>query len=292
MALKAYDNFGHATDGDCSGINYTGHVSRLMADIVARVPALHFVDLNRVLVFARPGRSGADGPYASCHCLTLPESEPGYFFWRDQHTGRITRRSEWFVTKSPTVELAGQSIAYLISFTLPRFCDQSLSRSRKRALYPPSTESWVAKLDTIVHELYHIDPAGAGLRLFERANGGPSRAIHGPRFFEDVAAMVQEYLDSHPNPALVEFLQQDFDGLATRFGGVAGLTFRHFPSYPRRYHEVLQPQPVGPELGDVRLEPMPAAIAATTFTDRDLQMRQFLARGTRLTNRLRPSIAA
>jgi hypothetical protein len=269
-----------------TGLNYTGQIVRLMADIVARVPTLAFIDLKRVVVFARPGRSGADGPYASCHCLTLPESDPGYFFWRDQQTGRITRRSEWFVTKSPTVELAGQPISYLISFALPRFCDQSLARSRKQSLYPPGTPAWVAKLDTIVHELYHIDPFGAGLRAFERADGLPSQAIHGPRYFEEVAEMVQHYLASAPEPALLEFLHHDFGGLSARHGGVVGLTFRSFPSYPRRYREVLEPQPAGPELGDARLEPLPRLAIATRFTEADLQLRQFFATGTRVAHRV------
>ena len=53
---------------------------------------------ERTLVFARRGRTGADGPNATCHCLTLPTSEPGYYFWADAVTGTITRRSPWFVT--------------------------------------------------------------------------------------------------------------------------------------------------------------------------------------------------
>lgn len=275
-----------------AGLNYTGLISRLMADIVARVPALSFIDLNRVLVFARPGRTGADGPYASCHCLTIPESEPGYFFWRDRATGQVTRRSEWFVTKSPTVELDGQRVSYLISFALPRFCDQSLARSRKRALYPAGTPSWVAKLDTIVHELYHIDPSGIGLRVFERADGQPSKSIHSATFFEDVAGMVQQYLASSPDPSLLEFLHEDFKGLLARYGGVAGLTFRSFPSYPRRYREVLRPQPPAPDLGDVALSPIEVAGVATHFSEADLQLRQFLASGTRLIPSQSPAVAA
>ena len=39
-----------------------------------------------VLVFARSGRSNAEGAFATCHCLTLPASEPGYYFWRDRAT--------------------------------------------------------------------------------------------------------------------------------------------------------------------------------------------------------------
>ena len=114
-------------------INYTERLTVLMEDIVARVPTLSFIDVSRTLVFARAGRSGAEGAYATCHCLSLPDSEPGYYFWRDRNTGRLTRRSEWFVTKSPAVTIGTMPIDYMFSFALPRFCDQQLSRSRKQA---------------------------------------------------------------------------------------------------------------------------------------------------------------
>ena len=84
-------------------INYTERVIVLMQDIIERVPALSFIDLKEVLVFARLGRSEAEGAFATCHCLNLPTSEPGYYFWRDRQTGKVTRRSEWFVTKTPEV---------------------------------------------------------------------------------------------------------------------------------------------------------------------------------------------
>ena len=70
-----------------------------MEDVVSRVPTLSFIDMSKVLVFARGGRTHAEGAYATCHCINLPPSEPGYYFWRDRKTGRLTRRSEWFVTK-------------------------------------------------------------------------------------------------------------------------------------------------------------------------------------------------
>ena len=35
-----------------------------------------------------------DGAYATCHCLTLPTSEPGYYYWRDRSSGEVTRRSD------------------------------------------------------------------------------------------------------------------------------------------------------------------------------------------------------
>ncbi len=161
-------------------INYTERIALLMQDIVRRTPSLSFIDLSEVLVFARFGRSEAEGAFATCHCLTLPESEPGYFFWRDRDTGELTRRSEWFVTKSPIVRLGETSVKYLISFVLPRFCDQTLERSRKADLYP-GAPGWIAKLDTVVHELYHIDPDETGIRRFVRADGSDSMRSHGPR---------------------------------------------------------------------------------------------------------------
>ena len=82
----------------CVGmINYTERIALLMQDVVRRTPLLSFIDLSEVLIFARFGRSDAEGAYATCHCLTLPESEPGYFFWRRAKTvARListTRRS-------------------------------------------------------------------------------------------------------------------------------------------------------------------------------------------------------
>jgi hypothetical protein len=272
-------------DLSCTGgwtemINYTEHLLLLMKDIVARVPKLSFIDMNRVLVFARAGRTTAEGAYATCHCICLPPSEPGYYYWRDRDTGRLTRRSEWFVTKSPRVHMSAQSIDYMVSFALPRFCDQMLARSRKQVHYK-GQPNWVAKLDTIVHELYHIDPARPGIRRMERADGTYSANCHGDRFFADVVAMVNQYLDSKPDPQVSDFLRHSFDDLTTRHGGVLGTTFRAFPSYPQRYTEVLRPQPEAPPDVHCRVEPLKLPRVITAYTDDDLMTRQFLRDTTR-----------
>src|SRR5437764_953804 len=73
-------------------INYTERLTVLMQDIVERVPMLSFIDIGEVMVFARSGRSHAEGAFATCHCLTLPASEPGYYFWRDRSSGRHALR--------------------------------------------------------------------------------------------------------------------------------------------------------------------------------------------------------
>ena len=257
-------------------INYTERLALLMEDICRRTPRLSFINLKEVLVFGRFGRSDAEGAFATCHCLTLPESEPGYYFWRDRSTGELTRRSEWFVTKSPEVRVGTSRIKYLISFVLPRFCDQTLERSRKADLYPAGTPAWIAKLDTVVHELYHIDPDAAGIRKLIRADGTDSPRSHGPEFYEEVAEMVTSYLAANPDPTLLEFLQADFKEL-TACGGVVATTFRNFPSFPQRYMQRVD-MPAEP---GVKVEPMKEPSQPVLYTEDDLQMRQFTEQTSR-----------
>jgi hypothetical protein len=262
-------------------INYTERISLLMEDVVSRVPTLSFIDMSKVLVFARGGRTHAEGAYATCHCISLPQSEPGYYFWRDRKTGTLTRRSEWFVTKSPEVTIGTTQIGYMISFALPRFCDQQLSRTRKQVHYA-GEPNWIAKLDTIIHELYHIDPDRPGIRRMERADGTESANCHGDRFFEDVVEMVRHYLDSKPNPEVYDFLQYSFTELTEKFGGVVGTTFRAFPSYPQRYTERVEPQPPAPaELEYCRIEAVKKPRTAARFTEDDIVMREFLPNASR-----------
>ena len=258
-------------------INYTERIALLMEDVCRRTSRLSFIDLREVLIFGRFGRSHTEGAFATCHCLTLPESEPGYYFWRDRATGQLTRRSEWFVTKSPDVRIAGTRIKYLISFVLPRFCDQSLERSRKADLYPASAPGWLAKLDTVIHELYHIDPDAAGIRKLIRADGSDSPHSHGPEFYEEVAEMVQAYVTSDADPELFDFLQYDFNTLTTQFGGVVSTTFRNFPSFPQRYMQAIE-MPTDP---NVPIERIKSPSQPVIYTADDLQMRQFLEQTTR-----------
>jgi hypothetical protein len=256
-------------------INYTERLTLLMQDVVARVPALSFIDMSDVLVFARSGRTNAEGAFATCHCLSLPASEPGYYFWRDRTTQELTRRSEWFVTRSPSVTIGTHEIKYMISFALPRFCDQSLDRSRKEKFYP-GADPWIAKLDTVVHELYHIDPDLAGIRRIEREDGTYSANCHGQQFFEQVAEMVHAYLNTSPPQSSYDFLRDDFSALNARHGGVVGTSFRTFPSFPQRYIERLAVQPPCEADADgVLVEPLRAQQQLTRYSQDDLHVREF-----------------
>lgn len=274
-------------------INYTERLTLLMRDIVSRVPPLSFIDVDDILVFARFGRPHTDGVFATCHCLTLPPSEPGYYFWRDRLTGEITRRSEWFITKSPVVTVDDRPIKYLISFTLPRFCEQSLDRSRKERFYRRASDAWIAKLDTVVHELYHIDPTQNGIRRIEKEDGTFAANCHGPQFFTQVAQMVSDYLDTHPDPAVYEFLKHDFDTLVAQHGGVVGTSFRAFPSYPQRFVERLDVQPVSDgALSRIEVEPWRTGPRRAVYTEADLHTRQFFHAASRRVLRRKESRAA
>ena len=246
----------------------TDALSGLMADITRRVPALSHVRPERTLVFARRGRTGADGPNATCHCLTLPTSEPGYYFWADAVSGTITRRSPWFVTRSPEVVINGMPIEYMVSVALPRFSDQVSRRKLERYTGLPP---WVVRLDTIVHELYHIAPDASGLRRLARADGSVDCRPHPPQFFEDVRDLVLAYLDTSPSADVLEVVRHDFATLQARHGSVVAATFRD-GTYPQRYVHVLAEQPVDPA---VPVEPFKEAPGRAVFTEADLVVRDF-----------------
>ena len=259
-------------------IDYTLHVTRLIADIVTRVPVLGHIDAGQLLVFARVGRTETHGAFATCHSLMLPASEPAYYFWRDRRTGALSRRSEWFVTRSPEVRVGGRRISHLISIALPRFCDQALADTHKARVYARG-EAWLAKLDTIVHELYHVDPHEGGIRRSVTADGRPAAQTHTPQFFRDVQRIVREYVASRPEPGVCDFLSLDFDGLVARHGGVTGTVFRTFPAFPQRYRERLADQPRTPRAPQI--VPLPPRAQRRQFTDADLTMREFRRGSTR-----------
>jgi hypothetical protein len=172
------------------------------------------------------------------------------------------------------VRIGGTEVEYLISFALPRFCEQSLRRSRKEVFYP-GAEPWLAKLDTLVHELYHIDPSQPGIRRIERSDGTCSSLSHSPDFLETVSRMVKQYLASGSDPALYDFLRYTFEELTLLYGGVVATTFRNFPSFPQRYMEALTAPPK--VQARVRVEPVKRSSQPPCYTEDDLDLRQFFA---------------
>ena len=247
-------------------INYTERIALLMQDVVVRTPRLSFIDLREVLVFGRFGRSDAEGAFATCHCLTLPESEPGYYFWRDRSTGELTRRSEWFVTKSPEVRIGGTRVKYL---DLVRAA--ALLRPDARAIAQGGSLSadapgWLAKLDTIVHELYHIDPDESGIRRVARADGTDSPRSHGPHFYEDVAEMVHGYLAPAPIPRSTISSSTISPSSPRATAASSRRRSGIFPSFPQRYMEAVDMAAAEPIVKVEPLKPLDAARSSTPRT--------------------------
>src|SRR6187549_71233 len=88
--------------------------------------------------------------------------------------------------------------------------------------------------------------------------------------------MVTQYLTSDPDPQILEFLGYDFAGLTARYGVVA-TTFKA-SSYPRRYIEVVKPQPES-QSHDCPVEPLELPRVPTHFSEKDLLTRRFWADG-------------
>jgi hypothetical protein len=110
------------------------------------------------------------------------------------------------------------------------------------------------------------------------SDGTYAAHCHTPQFFAHVAQMVSEYLDSRPDPAIYDFLMDDFDALAARHGGVGGASFKRFPSYPQRFIERLAVQPpydADPGSAAIEIEPLPPGSPRTAYTGADLHVRRF-----------------
>jgi len=179
---------------DAGGFDFTGHARRLCADLVARLPELGHIELDRVAIgFCQTRKPVAHGLYAS---LT-----PLRFAGGREHT--VRRGRKWAIQR--LVDESGTDMLYLLSFYLPRFLDQSLRH----------------KLVTVVHELWHISPQFDGdLRRFAGrcyAHGSSQK-----RYDTDVERLVDRWLAVDPPASIYAFLRYDFRGLVARYGKVYG----------------------------------------------------------------------
>jgi hypothetical protein len=160
-----------------------------------RISELNHIDMERVAIgFCQTRRATSHGMFASLTPL------------RFQNGKRITRRSgkEWKIQLYLSPE--GKEYLYILNFYLPRFLELSL----------------FDKLETVVHELYHISPSFDGdLRRF----GGRCYA-HGSsqkKYDAIVRRLTQEWLDAKPPPGIWEFLHYNYRQITERYGAVYGV---------------------------------------------------------------------
>lgn len=177
--------------------DYTHHATALMEDIVRRCPELSHIDMTRVTVAFTSSRSGGvHGTYAQIAPLRF---EGGV---REVSKGRRRYRMQTLIHRD-------RELLYVIYLVLPRFIDLPFFQ----------------KLSTIIHELYHINPAFNGdIRRFNSINyaHGASRK----RYNEKMEVLADAYLKSDPPSELMDFLHSDLKGLQKQFGEVTGRRVR------------------------------------------------------------------
>jgi len=174
--------------------DYTDAIATVCGDICFRVPELNHIDMGRVAVgFTQTRHNHPHGVFAVVMPLRFENGAA-----RIHHRGR-----DWKVQRC--LRSDGVEYLYILSFFAPRFMELKFRE----------------KLETIVHELYHISPDFNGdLRRFK------GRCfIHGSsqnRYNAVVRTFVDKWLKRDPPPEIWNFLNFDYNGLVARFGGVHG----------------------------------------------------------------------
>ena len=174
--------------------DYTSAIAAVCGDMCFRIPELRHVDMERVAVgFSQTKNSEPFGIFASTTPLRF---ENGKSF--HQSRGRL-----WTLQRHFRPD--GREYLYILYFYVPRFIELPLSQ----------------KLDTIVHELYHINPLFNGdLRRF-----AGRRFAHGSkkRYDQIVSRLVQSWLKNNPPNDLWEFLCYNYRDITAKYGKVSGI---------------------------------------------------------------------
>lgn len=179
------------------GFDFTGAMRRLCSDMVARLPELLHIDFARVAVSFRQTRNASRcGIFASLTPLRFPGGA----------LEAVRRGRRWRYPR--LIGPDGRDWLYILNFYLPRFLNLSFSE----------------KLETIVHELWHIGPNCDGdLRRHSGrcfAHGSSQK-----RYDARLRPLVRAYLDSQPPEDLYAFLRSDFAALLRQHGRVVGQRF-------------------------------------------------------------------
>ena len=247
-------------------INYTERLTLLMQDVVARVPALSFIGMADV-VFARSGRSNAEGAFATCHCHASCQ-RAGYYFWRDRasrhHAAlRVVR------PKSPVVTLGTRRSIHALVRAAAHAISHSIGRARR---FYPGADPWIAKLDTVCTSCIHIDP-------LSRDPPHRARRRHVFRQLPRSAILRAGSRDgaciSAPASPASTISGDDFPTLESKHGGIVSTSFRTYPSFPQRYIGRLGNVPCEADTEGVNIEPLRPPQTPTKYTQDDLHIRQF-----------------
>jgi predicted metallopeptidase len=186
-------NCRHLPSPPAGPLNFSALMRGLCADIVARCPVFHHVDVQRLFVGVTQARRHRR------HGLQAKVTP-----MRFQH-GQLVRRRRGRLYQVQRYWVDGVEVLYLMAFCLPRFLDQSFEE----------------KLVTVFHELYHIAPEFDGdLRRHDGRYCLHTRSQKG--YDRHMASLAREYLASGADPGLHAFLRPSFVELEQHYGRIVG----------------------------------------------------------------------
>ncbi len=198
--------------------DYTSALKAICTDICAKIPEFQRYDASKIgysFTVAR-NKSSRYGCWASMTPLLFENGArvmaKEVSVLRMNDSLRRIRVVERVFYKSPeVVGHDGKKLLYIFNVMAPRFLDLSVAE----------------KLDTIMHELYHINPLFNGdVRRFPGRNWQ-----HGNKAAYDAMAsrFAKMWLATDPDPRLYDFLRYSTRELKERFGGVVGSKFTRIP---------------------------------------------------------------
>lgn len=180
-----------------SSFNYTEQLKELIRHITETLPDFSHIDCERILVGYTPSRvNGLRGMLAKITPLRYEK-------------GSLTVKRGRYTYQMPEINFKGQEILYVIHICMPKFLDLPFE----------------VKLETILHELYHISPEFNGdIRRFPGA-----KYAHGfsrKKYQQEMVKLREEYLSMCNGYKPYLFLQYNHEELEKKFGFVTGTRYR------------------------------------------------------------------
>ncbi|MDG2380583.1 MAG: putative metallopeptidase [Pirellulaceae bacterium] len=179
---------------DARGINFTSQIRVVIDDMIARLPELQHIDLNRVAIaFAQARNRSRYGTHATLTPMRFLDGS------LTMQQGRRT------YTVQRIYDDRGAELLYILTLYLPRFMDVDFHE----------------KLVTLLHELWHINPEFNG--DIRRHAGRCYAHTHSQKEYDArMEILANRWLATQPRDELLNFLKLNFSELSKAYGSVFG----------------------------------------------------------------------
>lgn len=191
--------------------DYTNAIYTLCKDVCSVVREFRTIDCDRIGYSFKVAKN-KQSHYGCWACVSPLRFEKGAIvtfkeqrcYARDERGVRFIVTQRKYYKARRVIGPNKRELLYIFSIMSPRFLNLSVRE----------------KIDTIMHELYHISPAFNGdVRRFPGRNWQ-----HGNKKEYDAraAAFSEEWLASDPDPRLYDFLNYNVVELAQKYGRIVG----------------------------------------------------------------------